>query len=144
MNELTFKKIYIKIGDRPQMEEFKDVVLTSNGIKMTLSKSFTTAAIANKQGLIGILLNKLFSSMMKKEEFEFSFQNVKKITLSTSIVMGRKMHNMMFWNKNSSEANYENIDFSMSPPPKKIAEVKQFLAPLLRKVDFEELEPETY
>lgn len=144
MEEIQFNKIYIKLANRPQMEMFKNVTMTKSGVTMTLSKSFTTAAQANRQGLIGILMNKLFSSMMKTEEFEFSFLNVKKVEIASNKISGRLLYSIMFWNVKGTDANYENIDFSISPSDKEIDQVKTFLEPLFTRVEFKELETTVY
>lgn len=137
---VTFKQMHAQFPGRKTLETYKDVELNSEGIKMTLVKSFTTASQANQWGVVGILMNKLFTKAMKAETMEFDFHNVKKAELSNKKIMGKQIHNLMLWNCSAAVASYQNIDCILSLEANQLDKVKACLAPVIERSVYSEID----
>ena len=123
---------HLKTGADYAIDIYEDKVV------FEYTKSLLPAAMANQQGIIGMLLNKVLSGSMKKEEFTFSLNGIQKVELATSSVMGQTNKNLMFWNVAPAEATYENIYFTLNIKTDEEG-VKKALATLLQKVDYTEI-----
>lgn len=115
-----------------------DVAIYSDKVTLSFQKSFLPAYMANKHGLIGMLLNKLISSKMKKEEFTVSLGDIKKMELTTSKMMGMTNKSLIFWNVDPSAANYQNSCLTINLRKDEDA-IKTAVSDLMKKVDYKEI-----
>lgn len=115
-----------------------DIAIYPDKVALTYTKSLVPKSITNQFGLIGMLVNKLFSSTGSKEEFTFSLNDIKKMELSTSQMMGMKNKNLMFWNVDPKSATYENITFTLNLKQDE-EKIKSAVNNLMQKVDFKEV-----
>ena len=135
----TFKEMYIHFPTRPHLELFIEVELNDQGVQGRLKKQLMTAGKASQLGgLIGMLFNKIGSSLMKKENLKYSFNDVRKMEVTTLLQMNGKMHNIMLWKCSPEVADNHNFDCILSVNSEQLLNIKNSVKPLMSRVKYSE------
>lgn len=110
------------------------IFVLEDEIIFKMSKKILPAYQANKNGILGMLLNNLFSKFLKPSFFSIDLKKIKKIEHAISVdPIGRNINNFMFWEQ--EDGDYNNITFSITPmKPKMVDAVKDMINNILPNI----------
>lgn len=105
-------KIYVRKRADNDQGSYASVSLCGTVLQVqNEQQGFTDAATANKNGLVGILANKLLGKLFNgaPKSYEIDCQNVTKLEIiPVKAPMMGTIYNAMFWEVPAAQANYEN------------------------------------
>ena len=105
-------KIYVRKRTDSDQGSYASVALCGTVLQVqNEQQGFVDAATANKNGLVGILTNKLLGKLMNgaPKSYEIDCKNVTKLEIMpVKAPMMGVIYNAMFWEVPKEQASYEN------------------------------------